>query len=234
MLTDLLRKLREAHNLTQEDVAKHLNIQRTTYTRYETGTNSLNFDALSRLADLYKVSTDYLLGRSPLNKVQINPELISLYKNCDPVYRDIAVDILRKGQRDSEQTLIQREPCVPLLNQSATVLPLSFFEESKPVHPTQEDIKVGVGDYVYTAEDDSMKDVHVEAGDYVIIRPQSAVASGETALVYWKGKTFLRRVFETAERIALVPANDAYEIEFCESDGELYFLGRMLGVIKPH
>ena len=59
-----LRDLREDHDLTQVDVAAMLDIQQTVYSRYERGVQNLPLDYLIKLADFYKVSTDYILGRT--------------------------------------------------------------------------------------------------------------------------------------------------------------------------
>ncbi|MDY5933571.1 MAG: helix-turn-helix transcriptional regulator [Eubacteriales bacterium] len=56
--------LRKQHNLTQRDVASYLSIAQPSYIRYENGTAEPTLDNLSRLADLFDVSSDYLIGRS--------------------------------------------------------------------------------------------------------------------------------------------------------------------------
>lgn len=57
-----LKKLRENNNLTQQQMADILNIQRPTYTRYETGERQPDFELLIRIAQHFNVSIDYLLG----------------------------------------------------------------------------------------------------------------------------------------------------------------------------
>lgn len=59
-----LKDLREDHDMTQEEVAKYLNMNRNVYRRYETGEREVPVWALIELAKLYEVSTDYLLGIS--------------------------------------------------------------------------------------------------------------------------------------------------------------------------
>ena len=54
-----LRDLREDHDMKQSEVAD----QQTVYSRYERGFQSIPVEHLIKLADLYKVSTDYILGR---------------------------------------------------------------------------------------------------------------------------------------------------------------------------
>lgn len=62
-IKDILIEERKKRGLTQAEVAKILNIGRVAYTLYETGKNVPTTDNILKLADLYKVSTDYLLGR---------------------------------------------------------------------------------------------------------------------------------------------------------------------------
>ena len=61
-----LRDLREDHDMKQSEVAEYLGIQQTVYSRYERGFQSIPVEHLIKLADLYKVSTDYILGRKQL------------------------------------------------------------------------------------------------------------------------------------------------------------------------
>ena len=58
-----LKFLRKERNLTQEDVAKVLNITRQAYNRYENDQRELSLDMLCKLADFYEETTDSILGR---------------------------------------------------------------------------------------------------------------------------------------------------------------------------
>lgn len=59
-----LRELREEHGLTQYDLAEKLNMPQPRYWRYEQGKGNVPKDVILRLAECYRVSTDYLLGVS--------------------------------------------------------------------------------------------------------------------------------------------------------------------------
>lgn len=59
-----LRDLREDADMTQKQVAEYLGMSQTGYSKYETGENDVPTAILLRLAELYRTSTDYLLGRS--------------------------------------------------------------------------------------------------------------------------------------------------------------------------
>ena len=56
--------LREDRDIKQKAVAEYLGMNPTVYRRYEKGTRTIPVEAVIKLADYYKVSTDYLLGRT--------------------------------------------------------------------------------------------------------------------------------------------------------------------------
>jgi len=59
-----LKDLREDKDLLQQDIAKFLGISQTVYSRYERGFQTIPVIHLLKLADFYKTSTDYILGRT--------------------------------------------------------------------------------------------------------------------------------------------------------------------------
>lgn len=62
-----LRDLREDHDLKQKEVAAFLGIDQRVYSNYETGKREIPVKYVLLLADLYKTSTDYILGRTNIN-----------------------------------------------------------------------------------------------------------------------------------------------------------------------
>ena len=61
MLKERLRYLRNLHGFTQKQVADALNIERSTYTYYETGKTHPDLNAIVKIAKIYSVTLDYLL-----------------------------------------------------------------------------------------------------------------------------------------------------------------------------
>lgn len=59
-----LRNLREDNDWTQEYLAKKINCDQSTYSRYESGQRLIPIDVLIKIAKIYRVSVDYLLGIS--------------------------------------------------------------------------------------------------------------------------------------------------------------------------
>jgi len=59
-----LYDLRNDNDLTQQQVADYLMCNRQVYARYERGLREIPVSMLIKLADLYKTSVDYILGRT--------------------------------------------------------------------------------------------------------------------------------------------------------------------------
>jgi transcriptional regulator with XRE-family HTH domain len=58
-----LKELRKQFDWTQKDVAEKLMVTRSAYAQYETDTKTPTVDTLRKLAELYKTSVDYIIGR---------------------------------------------------------------------------------------------------------------------------------------------------------------------------
>ena len=61
-LPERLRRMRGYHLMHQSEVAALLHMDRSTYAYYETGVSQPSLSTLMKLAMLYGVSTDFLLG----------------------------------------------------------------------------------------------------------------------------------------------------------------------------
>lgn len=75
-----LKEARKAKGMTQVEVSKIIGISQNGYSDWETGKNRVDAVSLNKLADLYGVSVDYLLGGSetPTNTVLRIPVLGSV------------------------------------------------------------------------------------------------------------------------------------------------------------
>lgn len=64
LLGKRLKQLRNEQKMTQQDLAKLLNVSPSTIGMYEQGRRDPDTDAINFLANLFNVTTDYLLGRT--------------------------------------------------------------------------------------------------------------------------------------------------------------------------
>ena len=78
MFGDKLRALRTQQEMTQTDVAKRLGITQASYNRYEKNLYEPDFDTLKKLAKLFHVSTDYLLGNDDEEFFALDESLVDM------------------------------------------------------------------------------------------------------------------------------------------------------------
>ena len=57
-----IRELREDNDVSQQEIADYIGIDRVTYNRLENEKFSVKFDYAIKIAEFYKVSLDYIAG----------------------------------------------------------------------------------------------------------------------------------------------------------------------------
>ena len=60
-ICNTLIRLRKKHKLSQEEVAKHIGVTKRTYAGYETGKHKPNLESIIKLANLYKITIDFMI-----------------------------------------------------------------------------------------------------------------------------------------------------------------------------
>jgi Predicted transcriptional regulator len=63
-----LRQLREQYNLSPDELGQAIGISRQQIGRYEANRTDVTSETLSKFADFFDVTTDYLLGRSDVKQ----------------------------------------------------------------------------------------------------------------------------------------------------------------------
>ena len=71
-LSTRLRQLRMDKQLRQDQVARLVGVSKGAISAYETDIRQPSYDSLIRLANLYRVSTDYLLGREDTRSLDVS------------------------------------------------------------------------------------------------------------------------------------------------------------------
>lgn len=65
---NIFKDMRKKKGLTQVELAKLLNVQQTTVSKWEVGRATPDYPVLIKLAELFEVSIDYLLGAEKQEK----------------------------------------------------------------------------------------------------------------------------------------------------------------------
>ena len=72
MLNEKIKALRLAGNHSQVDVAEKLSVTKQTVSNWENNNIQPSIDMLVKIADLFGVSTDYLLGRDSTPRLDVS------------------------------------------------------------------------------------------------------------------------------------------------------------------
>lgn len=117
-----IKKLRINHNLNQEELAQILEVNRSTYTGWELGTNTIPLRKLFEISNYYKVSIDYITG---------------LNKNNNYIYSSNKINfkIVGKNLKELRKSLgLTQKDIANLLNISVSAYTL--YELGKILIPT--------------------------------------------------------------------------------------------------
>lgn len=93
-----LQELRKENGLTQQELAKKIDISHPQIVRYETKGVQPPADVLSRLADVFDVSIDYLVNGNKSDKIEQtlkDAELIKQFKKIDQLPEEEKKTILK-------------------------------------------------------------------------------------------------------------------------------------------
>lgn len=188
MIGNRIRELRKQNKMTQLDLADRLNVEFSNVSKWELGKNNPSTELIQKIAIIFNVSIDYLLGQTDTpSPTEIN------YPNISAVQK-------RK---------------IPYLGEIACGKPVFADEEKGVYFDVCSDLKI---DFCLKAKGDSMINARIQDGDIVFIREQSMVNNGEIGAVIIGDEATLKRVYYYPEqnRLMLQAENPAYTPLFYE------------------
>ena len=97
-----IKELRLAQGMKQPDLASLLNCTAMTVSRYERGEADPDVTTICRLCDIFGCTADYLLGRSPLQSPELDPQeeaMLLAWRRATPEIRAIVDAALAPYQK---------------------------------------------------------------------------------------------------------------------------------------
>lgn len=117
---DKIKELRmnRPQKTSQSVVANAIGVDRTTYSKYETGDSEPDFENVKKLADFYGVTVDYLLGREvtsqnisqPKKEIELSEkDMKEIKQKAENIKMSLmaSVGLAFDGKIDDEDTLIK-------------------------------------------------------------------------------------------------------------------------------
>lgn len=201
---DRLKNLRIERNMTQLDLANILCVRSNTVSRYEMSDHDPGSETVAKLAELFNVSADYLLGRTP-NRKGIPNKIDE--QNTVPI------------------------PILGVIRAGSPILAIENIEGYVPVTPEEAS---GGEYFYLRVSGDSMDKARIFNGDLVYVRAQNDVDSRTIAVVVIDGENAtLKRVIKTPAGVFLQPESSNPEhmpMFFPEGKGDFRIIGRVMHV----
>ncbi len=105
-----LAEMRKKHKYKQTDLAVKLNVSQQVISNIERGVTTPDIEQLKKIADIYQISLDQLVGREFLNKDTdaIERQIISCIKQMDEKAKELSLGLLsqvaqHRGKSDGKE-----------------------------------------------------------------------------------------------------------------------------------
>jgi repressor LexA len=170
-----------------------------------------------------------LASSSTVHAHLANLERIGLLRK-DPS-KPRAIELLDRAVGNAVDTVrgIVRSDSLPLLGSVAAGQPMLAEENVQEYVSVPELAGGGDGQYLLRIRGDSMKDVGMLEGDYVVVRSQETADDGDIVVALLGEEATVKRFFRESDHIRLQPENE--EMEPIRSK-EVKVLGRVVGLLR--
>lgn len=195
-----IRELRKKKGLTQQELGEYLGVQKTAISYYESGKRQPTPDMLMKMADLFGVSVDVILGRED------QPAEAPGWKDASEVTAKPSPPRFPLPDLDHETARI---PILGSVHAGYDYMAEENYEGYLEVDPA---VKQRHPDaYVVQVKGDSMEP-EIRHGAIAICVPSSEYRSGCLALVSINGdEATVKRLKINGDGITLIPANPCYK-----------------------
>lgn len=180
---EIIRKLRLANGMTQEELGTKLGVQKSAIRKYESGlVENIPRSSIQKMADIFGVKPSYLMGWED--------------DTTPPIPKAANIEPLPRFKK------------IPLVGTIACGEPILAEQniEDYVLCPTNIN-----ADFSLRCKGDSMIGARIHDGDIVYIRQQPDVENGEIAAVMIEDEATLKRVYKKGSSVILQPENPAYE-----------------------
>lgn len=205
---DILKKLRKSAGLSQFELSSLLGVHQTAISQWECGRTLPDVTSLRRLASLYSVSIDSLLGGTA--EAAADPEK----------YTAVRSRVRAESRR------------VPILGSVQAGVPVSAVEDIVGYVSLSDDcVPDGEEYFALKIKGNSMEPRFME-GDTVIVRRQDDAESGEVIVALAGDDATIKQLKKRDDGIMLVPFNREFEPLFFTSqqveDEPVRILGKVV------
>lgn len=206
---DKIKKRRKELGLSLEDVAKALNVNRSTVLRYESKSiEKMPIDVIPPLAKILKCSPEYLMGWEDDKLKPIN----IIFDDYFPLH------YCTNLSAGSPTELLEAEP------DAVVYVPIKFQNRKKRLHAFQ-------------VNGTSMNNV-IQDGSIVVAEevPDTVLKEGTIVVAWLDGEATVKRLYPGDSQVMLMPDSSDkghHPITVDLEDNQLYIIGRVIWHMNP-
>lgn len=210
-----IRGLREKKNMTQTELSEYLGMKTyTTVSKWESDDNFPKGKDLKKLAELFGVSSDYLLGLSQDTSAS---SISDIYNKLELPRQEKVYNFAEEQLEEQKQSNIldfQKKEKIPTVHNSASAANPTELAYGDTVVEEEEFERVpNNADFAVPIIGDSMEPI-IRNGQFVFVKEQPDVEDGEIAIVELDGDgVTCKEIYKDYENqtIILRSLNEVYE-----------------------
>jgi transcriptional regulator, cro/CI family len=248
-LGDRVRKLREGRNMTQTELSEMLGMKTyTTVSKWEKNENFPKGKDLKKLAEIFDVTSDYLLGLtdSKLKKITTQSEkteIISIYDQLEEPRQEKVLDFAKEqlGEQENSKIVsifekVSNEDYIIDYVEGLVAAGHGTFQEDN-LHMEVKLRATDVPDKYDTiakVAGDSMEPL-IEDNDLLFIKVASQVDVNDIGIFQINGKNFVKKLKRDYDGSwYLQSLNSGYEEIYLTEDDDIRTIGEVVDIYKKN
>ena len=208
-----IKFLRTLSNMTQKSLADKLGVSVMTIRSWESGAKAPSAGAIISLAELFNVSSDYILGISNGSAISTSEmDLIFKYRKLDGYTRGIVDTILQYASDNSGYSVRHEAEAVRYIpryiNPAAAGYSAPLDGEDFEMLRVDDTVPSNA-DFAVRIQGNSMAP-YIHDGDTVYVKKTSEISGGEIGIFNVDGSTYCKLFNSTDDVITLVSTNPEF------------------------
>lgn len=236
-----IRSLREQKNWTQTELSQELGMKTyTTVSKWENDENFPKGKDLKKLAELFNVSSDYLLGLAVESK---QDDISTIYNQLDQKRQAKVYNFADRQLREQKYGVADAGKIVPLKRREPKIVDIygrlsaggGAYNDKSVIETVEVDSAPPKYDMAFVVSGDSMYPTF-EDGEVVFVNETQDVFNGQIAAIEINDEAFIKKIYIEGKRMRMVSLNvdtdkdgkRLYPDFYADECDNLFVIGRVI------
>lgn len=224
IFSNKLSELMKSYNLSDEQLAELVDVNRTTVTRWRTGERSPKMEKLPEIAQVFKVDPRIFVGEET-NDLDVLPVYNLLNNENKNLVYAFASKLLYDQNNVSEDNIVsfdeykERQQNIAYLGAVSAGTGEYLMDNQPETITLPAEMVPEQADFCLSVNGDSMEPFFYH-GEYVFVEEQQELWNGAIGVVIVDGEAFLKKIYFDDDCVRLVSLNPKYEdkiISVCDN-----------------